>query len=150
MLDETQKQERNRAGVRKWYGENREAYNALRRERYAADKETREKARLRASEYRSRGHVPVSRILIRRLNGKDINVYSTGQVAELLGRSPQMLRNWEKAGLIPASVFPDKHRLYTKSQVDLLVDLAEAIYNHGGWTAPEVKAEVRQVHKNWQ
>jgi hypothetical protein len=149
MLDETQKQERNCAGVRRWYSMNREAYNALRRERYAADEEARAKARQRAADYRMRGDIPITRELTRVLNGVEVNVFSTGQVAKLLGRSPQMLRNWEKAGLIPASVFPDKHRFYTKAQVDLLIDLASAIYNHGGWTAPEVKAEVRQVHKNW-
>lgn len=149
MMKETQRQERNRAGVRKWYGENREEYNALRRERYAADQEVREKARQRAAEYR-KNKPTIERVLHRDLNGKRVRVYSTGQVAQAMERTPQMLRNWEKADLIPPSSFPDKHRLYTSKQLAMVVKLAEVIKENGGsWSSPKVKAKVRHIHKYW-
>lgn len=149
MLTEKQKQVRNRAGVRKWYGDNKEAYNALRRERYAANKEVRNRARARAAAYRAESP-PIERVLYRDLNGKRVRVFSTGEVAAKMQRTPQMLRNWQKEGLIPVSSFPDNHRLYTKKQVTLLTRLDETIRaNAGSWSAPLVKKAISNVHKRW-
>ena len=148
-VSQTQTSERAKAQHRKWYGENREDYNALRRERYAANKESREKARLRAARYRSEDH-DIERALTRVLNGKTVDVFSTGQVAEAMGRTPQMLRNWENADMIPPSSFPDKHRLYTKAQMRMIVSLEGIIgHNKGSWSHPKVKAKVRAISKRW-
>jgi len=112
-------------------------------------KRQRDKARLRAARYRSEDHA-IERSLTRVLNGKTVEVFSTGQVAEAMGRTPQMLRNWEKANLIPPSTLPDKHRLYTKAQVRMLVGLAKIIADNGGtWSSPKVKTKVRSIHKSW-
>jgi hypothetical protein len=149
MLTEDQRQERNRAGVRKWYGENREDYNALRRERYAADEGQRVKARERAARYR-KDNVEITRKLFRELKGKSVEVFSTGQVAEYLDRTPQMIRNWERASMIPPSSFPDAHRLYTQKQMDMIRSLEHVILENGGsWANPAVKARVRAIHKRW-
>ena len=92
----------------------------------------------------------IGRILTREVNGKEVEVFSTGQVAAILERTPQMLRNWERAGLVPPSVFPDNHRLYTKAQVRKLVSLASIIKENGGtWTSPKVRIKVRSIRKNW-
>lgn len=149
MLTETQRGERNRAGVRKWYGENREGYNALRRARYEEDPEARVKAQDRAAQYR-KDSPTIERKLFRDLNGRRTRVFSTGEVASLMKRTPQMLRNWQKEGLIPQSSFPDKHRLYTKKQVTMLVRLDAAIRdNAGSWAAPAVKKQIASVAKHW-
>lgn len=140
MTEETQKQqelqEKNRETVRKWYHGHSEEYNDLRRQRYAEDKEVREKARQRAREYRNRrrkGASISSDPVWRYVNGsgacdyghgRRIRVWSTGQIAEIIGATPQMLRNWERKGWIPDSIFPDKHRLYTGEQVNLIVEFA--------------------------
>lgn len=141
MLSETQQLKRSREGVRRWYGDNREEYNALRRQRYADNKQTRDKARHRATDYRGRqraGEVEIERELTRELNGKTVVVFSTGQVAELMGRTPQMLRNWEREGVIPKSIFSDKHRLYTKKQARMIVTLGRIIKKNGGvWDSPK-------------
>lgn len=146
---QTQTSDRAKAQHRKWYGENRDDYNALRRQRYAEDKEARKKARERAARYRN-AKPPIERTLTRELNGKVVEVFSTGQVAEAMGRTPQMLRNWENADMIPPSSFPDKHRLYTKRQVRMLVSLESIIStNRGSWSHPKVKAKVRSIVKRW-
>jgi hypothetical protein len=144
-----QTSQRAKAQHRKWYAENSEDYNALRRQRYAANKEARDKARERARRYRGEDHT-IERHLTRDLNGKTVRVYSTGEVAEAMGRTPQMLRNWEAAGLIPESVFPDKHRLYTRKQMSMIVALERIIgMNNGSWSHPKVKTKVRAIHKRW-
>ncbi len=132
MLNTEQQTERNRAGVREWYRENRDEYNALRRDRYAQSKEARAKARKRAANYRNNFATVENRGLTRELNGKMVPVLSTGEVAVMLGRTPQMIRNWEEEMLIPCSIFPDVHRLYTKKQARMLVTLANTIKRNGG------------------
>lgn len=145
--------EQRNAGARRRYDKNREAHNALRRDNYANDKDAREKARVRASDYRAGqrdGTVTIQRTLTRELNGVQVEVLSTGQVADTLGRTPQMLRNWERGGLIPASSFNDTHRLYTRRQARLVQALAETIATHGGsWVSGRVKQKVRTIAKNW-
>lgn len=149
MLTETQRAARNREGVRKWYGENRDDYNALRRDKYAASKNSREKARLRAAAYRADSPT-IERKLYRELDGKRVRVFSTGEVAARIKRTPQMLRNWHAKGLIPASSFSDKHRLYTKRQVTMLIRLDIAIRaNSGSWAAPAVKKKIASIKKRW-
>ncbi len=132
MLSVKQQAARNREGVRRWYGENRDEYNAARRKRYAESKPAREKAQKRAAEYRAEGKKPIKRKLTRELNGKTVEVFSTGQVAAMMGHTPQMIRNWERECLIPMSVFPDVHRLYTKRQARMIVTLSNTVKRNGG------------------
>lgn len=141
--------EKNRVGFRRYYNENRDEYNAKRREKYHTDKEAREKARQRSREYRAAGK-PVERQLTRELSGRNVKVFSTGQIAQEMGRTPQMLRNWEKEGMVPESVFPDKHRLYTAKQKRMIMGLGETIAANGGsWSAIPVKRAVAKMHKRW-
>ena len=150
---QTQTSDRAKAQHRKWYSENREDYNALRRQRYADSKDSRDKARERAAQYRAELQVcgrQIERVLTRELAGKTVRVYSTGEVANAMGRTPQMLRNWENANLIPPSTFDDKHRLYSKAQLRMIMSLEEIIgTNKGSWAHPKVKAKVRAIHKRW-
>jgi hypothetical protein len=137
-IEDTGKLERGRATVRRWYHNHADEYNEARRKKYASDDGARERARQRAREYRARrrnGAEPLSNEPLFRFVNKDgpcpygegvrIPVYTTGQVAAYINSTPQMLRNWERKGWIPASSFPDKHRLYTKNQAFMIVSLAE-------------------------
>ena len=149
MATAEQRAEKNRASFRRYYDENRDDYNARRRDKYAQDKETREKARERAREYRASKPV-VERQLTRVLNGRNVKVYSTGQIAQEMDRTPQMLRNWDKLGLIPESVFPDKHRLYTAKQKRMIIRLGEVIAENGGALAAiPVSRFVAKMKKRW-
>ena len=153
MLTKIQIAARSRAGVRRWYGENRESYNELRRQRYATNKETRDKARVRASQRRQDerdGVVVIERKLTREVNGKMVKVYSTGQIAESMDRTPQMLRNWERGGLIPASIFSDTHRLYTKAQASMITNLGRVIKRNGGaWEGEKVQEYIKKIKQRW-
>ena len=151
MTTERQKAARNREGVRRWYGENRDEYNELRRERYAYDKGARDKATERAAIYRAERAAgrQIERKVTREYDGKTVVVLSTGQVAALLQRTPQMLRNWERDGLIPPSVFPDTHRLYTKRQARLLVTLLNSVKRSGGWDTNVVNRRIKHTFLAW-
>lgn len=128
--------ERNLATVRRWYHNHSEEYNEARRKRYASNDEIREKAKERARSYRAQrrnGTELNAEPLYRFVNEKGpcpygeglrIPVFTTGHIAQVIGSTPQMLRNWEQKGWIPDSMFPDKHRLYTQHQVQLIVGLA--------------------------
>lgn len=150
MLTKLQQMKRSRAGVRRWYGENREEYNSLRRKRYAQNKDARDKARLRAAKYRKSG-VSIEREVVRVVDGKTVVVLSTGQVAELMDRSPQMLRNWEREGLIPkATFFYDAHRFYTKKQARMIITLGSIIKRNGGsWNSTQSLKYRASLYERW-
>jgi len=134
--------QRNLATVRRWYHNHSDEYNELRRRKYADDKELRDKAKKRAKDYRKRrrsGVVQDSGPLYRFVNGegpcsygegKKIPVFTTGHIAQMIGSTPQMIRNWELKGWLPSSLFPDKHRLYTMTQVKLVVELSNFMNDH--------------------
>lgn len=153
MLTQAQATERSKAGVRRWYGENRDEYNALRRERYASNKDARKKAQLRAAKRRKEernGGVSILRRWTRELNDKRVEVLSTGQVADMMKRTPQMLRNWEREELIPKSVFPDTHRLYTRQQARMIVTLGRVIKRNGGsWDNTETRNYIQKIWWRW-
>lgn len=147
----TKKQrDHSREESRRWYSENREEYNVLRRARYAANKETRIKARERAARYRENNPMGTGRVLKRLLGGKMVDVLSTGQIAIMVDRTPQMIRNWESLGFIPHSVFLDDHRLYTRKQARLLVTLLNTVNrNNGRWSASAVKKRIKHTYDRW-
>ncbi len=147
----TERQKAARKDMRQWYGENRDDYNALRRERYALNKGARDKAIERAAIYRTEREAgrQIERKMTREHNGKTVIVLSTGQVAGMLDRTPQMLRNWERDGLIPESVFPDEHRLYTKQQARLLVTLLNSVKRNGGWSPWVVRERIAHTFLKW-
>ncbi len=155
MSTETTRLERNRESVRRWYANNREKFAKLRRKRYRADPERREKARKAAAEYRRarREGEKVRRTLLREIGGKTVEVFTSGYVSDRIKYSPQVLRGWEERGWIPATLFPeDKHRLYTAHQVALMKLLADATRQKAGRrkSASLVLDEViTLIHKTW-
>lgn len=134
-----EKNETNERGdsVRKWYHSHSDEYNEARRLKYAADADARERAKERARNYRERrrkgnglNHEPLFRFVNEDGpcdygEGLRIPVWTTGQIASDIGATPQMLRNWQKKKWIPESIFPDKHRLYTANQFQLILELAD-------------------------
>ena len=60
-------------------------------------------------------------------NGKKVVLYPVSVLSEALGRSNQTIRKWEIAGILPRTMFEDsrKCRLYTKEQIDIIVQCAE-------------------------
>lgn len=117
--------ERSRESVRRWYAAHRDEYNAKRRARYSKGAEVARKARQRAQDYRDsvRDGRGIERALYRVVDGAQVRLFTTGEIAEKLGCSAQMIRNWEAKGWIPPTVFPDSHRLYMAHQVALISKL---------------------------
>lgn len=146
--------ERNRESVRRWYSSHSEEYNTKRRDRYSKDQSIREKAQLRAKTYREskRSGRKIEREVYRTLNGTTEQVYTSGQVAEIIGRTPQMLRNWQSNGWIPQPTIPGKHRLYTENQVQLIDDFNIDLADSGGAkriTVEGVKKLSSYVYEEW-
>lgn len=164
MLNQTQTEElraeKAREAVRRWYRQHRDEYSDERKRRYRTDKKRRDKARKAAASYRKarkKGHA-ISRTLHRDVNGVQVEVFSTGMVADESGCSSQALRNWETKGYIPPSIFPDRHRLYTRHQVELIKLLVNAmtVGDYGLRTRKLSVAQqsiidstVEYIHKTW-
>lgn len=54
------------------------------------------------------------------LKGKEVQMYTIGELADALGRESQTVRKWEIAGVIPKTLFRDKakRRLYPQDIVE--------------------------------
>lgn len=62
-----------------------------------------------------------------KINGEVVELYYINELAYALGRTPQTIRKWEIAGVIPKTPFKDAHgrRLYTKEHIEAIVKIAE-------------------------
>lgn len=145
--------EKARESVRRWYHNHADEYNAARREKYASDPSVRHKATLRAKAYRDKRKdgLAIERTIMREVEGEMVVVFTSGLVADLLECTPQMLRNWEKRGWIPPSVFPDQHRLYMKHQVALIKSLKDLIGSNSVRSIPKeiIKGCVETIYAEW-
>ena len=148
-----------RESVRRWYARHRDEYSALRKKRYRSDPERRAKARKAAALYRKKRAkgLPVQRTLTRMLNGKPVEVFTTGYIADRVSVSTPVVRSWHERGYLPPTLFPEsRHRLYTARQVELIRLLADTLKTHNRVgvsraTKSKVLSEVVSViHKTWK
>ena len=147
-------EERAREAWRKWHAAHKEELNAKRREKYRENKEYRQKAIEQSRQTRRKisaegvSEEPTYRML----NGVRVEVFKVGQVAELAGVAPQTLRKWSDNGTIPPSIFPGRHRLYTRPQVNLIRRIAQAAKaNRYDYQAlrTEMTAAKAEAYKHW-
>jgi len=119
----------------KWYEKHKDERNARRRERYKRNADYRQAAIQRAAKYRAEQEgeefkeaitTPETRHY-RNVDGHVVEVFKIGEVAKLLGKSPQTIRNWETRNLIPAPIFDEPQRLYTEHQISLLHKIRRAV-----------------------
>ena len=60
------------------------------------------------------------------ITGRSTTLYNINVAAEAIGRTPQTIRKWEVAGIIPPTPFRQQgKRLYSKEHIDALVKCAE-------------------------
>jgi DNA-binding transcriptional MerR regulator len=58
--------------------------------------------------------------------------FKIGEVSEILGVEPYVLRYWEtEFELLKPSKAPSRHRLYKKRDVELLLDIKRLLYTEG-------------------
>lgn len=106
-----------------WYRENKKDLSRKRKQRYARDKNYREKAKAQARRYRREHPRPARPRQVKRfreLNGQDVQVFQIGEAAQKVGCGMSTIRSWEAKGVIPKPVFDDWKRLYTERQIRLM------------------------------
>jgi hypothetical protein len=138
-----QKDEKAKRKFRNWYENNREDYNAQRRERYKQNKELRDKARENARKQRAKDAVVDTSPVLRKVKGRTIKVYRTAAAGTMIGRSPETIRTWIKNGWVPDQDDEWSHRTFTKGQIKLMQRLANVIEKYR--YAPDYQARVDKV-----
>lgn len=112
----------------KWYEKNKKEFNRKRRENYRKDEDARLAIVERQREYRRNNPTPRRDVpLTKEVSGREQAVMRIGVVAKEVGRTDQVLRMWEKKGIIPKPSVTSTHRYYTLRQVELLKGLAEVM-----------------------
>lgn len=137
----------------KWYqSKGREAHSERRKKRYHEDAEYREQVLARNREVKEKIRVPLDGRIVRYIEGHKELVYRIGQVSEKIGKSPAIIRDWEKLGLIPAPSVTEARRIYTEIQVGLMKSLADALNEAKGDSllTAEVKENLRPIiYSRW-
>lgn len=153
MTEISQQQDSKKASqkFRNWYANNREEYNAKRRERYAKDKGMRQKARQNAKRQRQKTDSVNTEPVLREVSGRTIKVYRTAAAGAMIGRSPETIRTWIKNGWIPDHPDGWTHRTFTKKQIKLLQRLANVIekYRYDDKYQDRLEAVVASIQKQW-
>jgi len=149
IYTDEQRAAKRKAYYTKWQAENGAARNKARREAYAKDAKVRKRARESAQRYREKGTGPSPIRRYREINGKTVEVFSTGGVAHKIGRSTQVLRNWEYKGWIPKPTIDAPHRLYTLQQLKYIRIFSN--YRRGeSNTDVSNNVMVKRVYDNWE
>lgn len=145
-----ERQDRRNEQYRSWYANNRDEFNARRRERYANDKGLREKARENAKnqrEIRRERGGPKETTVIR--NG--VEVYRAAAAGQLIGRSPDTIRQWVMRGFIPDNQGDWTHRTYTMNQIELMKRLVKVMeeYRYAVDYQKRLNGVVEYIAKHW-
>jgi hypothetical protein len=147
------RQAKNAATWRNWYKNNKESYNANRKEKRDSDPDFRAKLAEKQKEYRQSKppHDP-DQPRIKKIGGRKFQVFRIGDAATACNRSIQAIRIWEREGKIPKPSVPGGHRYYTHHQIDLLVEFSEVMDEVR--YAPEVRAaaieeKAKEIAAKW-
>lgn len=82
------------------------------------------------------------------IQGKDVDLFTIGELADQLDRQRQTIRKWEKQGIIPAATFRSKsgRRLYTARQIEAIVNTVNQYELKQGMAIPEeFKTKVKEA-----
>src|SRR5918995_2333307 len=73
--------------------------------------------------------------------------FKIGEVSEIVGVEPYVLRYWEtEFDVLKPSKAPSRHRLYKKRDVQLLLDIKRLLYTDG-FTIEGARKKLREVKK---
>ena len=73
--------------------------------------------------------------------------FKIGEVSEIVGVEPYVLRYWEtEFDLLRPSKAPSRHRLYKKKDVELLLDIKRLLYTEG-FTIEGARKKLKEVKK---
>jgi hypothetical protein len=73
------------------------------------------------------------------INGQEVMLFKIGDLCDRLERQRQTVCKWEKSGIIPQAQFRSKtgRRLYTKEQIDAIVETVNDFNLRQGCLIPE-------------
>lgn len=135
----------------RWYAKNKEKFNSARKKKYAEDVAMRDAVVDRQREYR-KTHSVSGGMHHRKVGGVEVEVVRIARAAEMIGRSIQVIRIWERIGRIPLPSVTGNHRYYTMAQVKLMSELADLMnhirYDHGT-RLEAVAKKVAYIKTNW-
>lgn len=90
------------------------------------------------------------------IGGREVELFSIGQLATALNRKPATIRKWEQDGTIPKATFTKpgadhKHgrrRLYSRAQIEALVRIAqeEGILTHTSRQITKTQFKAKALH----
>lgn len=108
-----------------WYSRNAENLSGARHKRYRENPEVREAAKDRAREWRENrsAGAKIERKSFAVINGKQVRVFTVGEIADEVGRSPSNLRLLISKGDLPSPTLPGVHRRYTTGEVSNIKSL---------------------------
>ena len=73
--------------------------------------------------------------------------FKIGEVSEIVGVEPYVLRYWEtEFDLLKPSKAPSRHRLYKKKDVELLLDIRRLLYSEG-FTIEGARKKLKETKK---
>src|SRR3954454_20371647 len=73
--------------------------------------------------------------------------FKIGEVSEIVGVEPYVLRYWEtEFDLLKPSKAPSKHRLYKKRDVELLLEIKRLLYTEG-FTIEGARKKLKEAKK---
>lgn len=139
---------------RSWYAQHGAELNEKRKTRYRTDPEYREQVLARAAEYRKTHprKAASDRHKTRCYKGHCVPVFPIREAAEAIDRTMQVIRKWERNGLIPKPLW-EGHRYYTMQQVQLMKQLATEM-NLQIYEKQRLKTTIPQlvafIHRHWQ
>lgn len=82
------------------------------------------------------------------IDGKELEMFTIGELAFRLDRQRQTLRKWENNGIIPQAIYRSgaNRRLYTKGQIEAIVDCVNKHQIKQGQPIPlQFKEEVKKA-----
>jgi DNA-binding transcriptional regulator YiaG len=153
---------------KRYYQEHKAEIAAKKKERYQTDPEYRaaiqerkRQTRLRrkrereAKKAKAKKKDPLApKVFSVQIGGHDreLSMYSSTQLARMLGRSVQTIRLWEREGILPKAVYRcnNNNRLYTEFQVKMLVAaMFDVVNEHGRLKLKSFTEHARAIWDNY-
>jgi hypothetical protein len=82
------------------------------------------------------------------IEGKELEMFTIGELAQRLDRQRQTLRKWENNGIIPQAIYRSgaNRRLYTKNQIEAIVECVKTHQiKQGQPIPPAFKEDVKEA-----
>jgi hypothetical protein len=144
-----------------YWATHRDEILAKRRQRYRRDSTYRRKVNAAARRRHRETYTPVppeERLprrgpgsVVREINGKTVRLYPAGILARAIGRNYQTIKNWRRAGVLPAACHQAENgfALYTLPQIQAVIGAMAECGIGRGTRAADLRALRIAVRRRW-